>query len=168
MKRSFFLKPFSWPVSQPFPTNSCCGRATGALYCSSETGRRAGGWSEMQKCLRSLLPPGTGRCRAAALRSASSLAHTHGRTLGKLLGIPASQYLDFLHRVTDGYPTWWRSEWHMKCSLGICVVYAILHMHALTNIHAHTIPFLWTFFVSEIGLQPEANRTTSLGILCSC
>ena len=100
-KKIFFLKPFSWPVSQLFHTNSCCGRAAGALCCSLETGRRAGEWSEMQKYLRPLLPPGTGHCRATALCSASSLAHTHGRTLGKSLGIPAPQYLDFLHCETE-------------------------------------------------------------------
>lgn len=101
--KSFFLKPFSWHVSQPFPRNSCLGKATGALYCSLETRRRAGDGMK-QQYLRPLLPLGTRHCRAAALRSASSLAQTHTGTL--------ESYLALLHLSTlISYAVKWNLQW---------------------------------------------------------
>lgn len=172
-KKSFFLKPFSWRVSQPFPTNSCPGKATGALFCSLESRRRAGDGMK-QQYLRPLLPLGTRHCRAAALHSASSLALTHSGTL--------ESYLPLLHLSTSisytvkwNHPTWWRSELHMSCFLWMYAGHVMLHMHKLhinyvlfqTYLHIQLLSY-GHFFVSEAGLRPGVNRTTSLGIMFSC
>lgn len=117
-KSFFFLSHFPDLFHSLSPPNSCRGRAAGALYCGSETGRRAGGWSETQKYLRPLLPPGTGRCSAAVLHSASSLAHAHGRTLGKLLGIPTPQYLDSLHCKMES-PMVTQPGGHLSCTQNV-------------------------------------------------
>lgn len=127
--KGFFLKPFSWRVSQPFPTNSCPGKAAGALFCSLETRRRAGDGTK-QQYLRPLPPLGTRHCRAAALHSASSLAQTYSGTL--------ESYLALLHlSASIPYTVKWNHQWlhnvvkiwaaHEAFSVNVCRISYVAH-----------------------------------------
>lgn len=128
-KRSFFLKLFSWRVSQPFPTNSCPGKATGALYCSLETRRRAGDGMK-QQYLRPLLPLGTRHCSLTfCFQLGSDSVGLWKVTWHSCTAVP--RFLTLWNEITSGHPTWWRSELHMRRSLWTCAGYAMLHMHEL-------------------------------------
>lgn len=166
--KKVFLKTFSWPGSQLFPTNSCPGRAAGALYCSAGTRRRSGDGVRGRNtsghyCHR-------GQDTAELQPNVLLLAWLRLTT-----GLWES-YLAFLYLSTliSGIAKW--SHWILPNlekiraadeGFSVNVSYMLYCTLAFTDIRAHNNSFPMDIFVSEIGLWPEMNRT-SLGILCSC
>lgn len=121
------------------------------------------------------IPPAITATRDRTLQSCNltfclQLGSDSGQDSGKVTwhhctSVP--QFLALQNGVNECYSGWRRSELHMKGSLWMAIVHAILY----TCFYKHTCIcsfFPMAIFVSETDLWPKPNRTTSLGILCSC